>query len=409
MSTSDTHYGTRQSFAGHICHMEENTFSHEKCLLGDIVDGVRLVNKEVKKFGHPDPEKNWHREALAHYLRKAADGCKITYIPGNHDDVVRLYDLSGKTIYGIEVKNEDTYVDPVSGFTWLRAHGDDFDQAAFGKDRDFWYDLGDRGEDALIYLDNVKVHFDTIKERFRSGGAKAGAREALDEFDDWFQQNTQKEFWLAPAAKKATKRIIYHWLGVRDEVVKSLKDRPGIDGVMFGHLHLPFIDNTRKGSGMWGSLLWQFTNGQVGPDDKLMMNGGCGTEKHPQAIWGDGNGVYALVEWHVGKGIKILGEFDSLNRTISTKRRFISWEELGLNSRDNPEFYGNAHHYKDQHKQKADHLIALIHEVWPPLQTSRNEDAIRQVSRRGRIVHHQRPAAGSQPRPRRDPKELLVA
>jgi UDP-2,3-diacylglucosamine pyrophosphatase LpxH len=351
MANSDSHFGTHQCAAKNISHMEEYTFSERKYLIGDIIDGERLVCKKIWKLGPFDSSINWHREAIAHYLRKAGEGCDITYIPGNHDAAIRSFDFSGKTVYGIKVKREDVFKDPVSGFRWLIKHGDDYDEKAFN--RDLWYSRGERLENMLVWFDRAKLLFN---QRWR----RAKTKQVLDEIEDYVQENFPEREIAAPL-KKFTKLVIYHWWGVRDEVVKSLKDNPGVDGQIWGHSHRLVIDNTRKATGIRGFLRWQFTDKQLQPGDKVMLNDGSGTEYCPQAIWSNGDGVYALVRWHAKKGIQIVAEFDSVNRTISHKKRFYTWRDLGMSPAP------PQHYEEDMYKARTDVLFRVFRRIWPSL------------------------------------------
>jgi UDP-2,3-diacylglucosamine pyrophosphatase LpxH len=113
---SDTHLGTR----GCKAELLADFLTHNDCqtlfLVGDIVDGWRL-------------KKNWywspsHSSVLNAILRKVAEGTRVIYVPGNHDEVFR--DYCGVSLAGVELRLETVH-ETADGRALLVVHGDHFD------------------------------------------------------------------------------------------------------------------------------------------------------------------------------------------------------------------------------------------------------------------------------------------
>ena len=80
---SDTHLGTRgckaEALADFLAHNECDTLF----LVGDIVDGWQM-------------KRRWYwteaqNEVVAQILRKVDAGCRVIFVPGNHDEFARDY------------------------------------------------------------------------------------------------------------------------------------------------------------------------------------------------------------------------------------------------------------------------------------------------------------------------------
>jgi UDP-2,3-diacylglucosamine pyrophosphatase LpxH len=78
---SDTHLGTRgckaRALADFLAHNECETLY----LVGDIIDGWQL-----KRGWYWDAQ---HSRALDLIVRKAENGTRVIYVPGNHDEMFR--------------------------------------------------------------------------------------------------------------------------------------------------------------------------------------------------------------------------------------------------------------------------------------------------------------------------------
>ncbi len=113
---SDIHLGTRACQADMLLDFLNHTQSKKLYLVGDIVDGWELR----KKWFWPCA----HHSVLHHFLKLSREGTRVTYIPGNHDEMSR--DYAGKTFGGIPVTNQVVHV-TADGKRMLVMHGDQFD------------------------------------------------------------------------------------------------------------------------------------------------------------------------------------------------------------------------------------------------------------------------------------------
>ena len=57
-------------------------------------------------------------------LRRARKGCRVVYVPGNHDEFARQF--TGHQLGGIELVREAVHVTADGRRLWI-IHGDDFD------------------------------------------------------------------------------------------------------------------------------------------------------------------------------------------------------------------------------------------------------------------------------------------
>ena len=93
---SDVHLGTRHAKTEALLHFLQHTEADVLYLVGDIVDGWRL-------------RRSWYwteaaNDVMQALLRKAREGTRVVYIPGNHDEFARPY--AGLHFGGIAVRRE---------------------------------------------------------------------------------------------------------------------------------------------------------------------------------------------------------------------------------------------------------------------------------------------------------------
>ena len=91
---SDIHLGTRGCKAEFLLDFLRHTESETLYLVGDIVDGWRLKRSWYWAQGHND--------VVQKLLRKARKGTHVVYIPGNHDEELRI--LAGITLGPVEFR-----------------------------------------------------------------------------------------------------------------------------------------------------------------------------------------------------------------------------------------------------------------------------------------------------------------
>ena len=113
---SDIHLGTAGCKAEFLLDFLDHNESDTLYLVGDIVDGWQL-----RKHWH------WpraHNDVIQRILRKARNGTRVVFIPGNHDEFAR--EFAGYAFGDIEILDEDVHV-TAKGLRLLVLHGDQFD------------------------------------------------------------------------------------------------------------------------------------------------------------------------------------------------------------------------------------------------------------------------------------------
>ena len=115
---SDVHLGTRGSRTDFLLEFLRQASCEQLYLVGDIVDGWRL-------------RKSWywdgaHDDVLRLILARARAGVTVTYVPGNHDEMLRSWLPLGLEIAGVRLSAEAIHV-TADGRRLLVIHGDEFD------------------------------------------------------------------------------------------------------------------------------------------------------------------------------------------------------------------------------------------------------------------------------------------
>jgi UDP-2,3-diacylglucosamine pyrophosphatase LpxH len=113
---SDIHLGTAGCQAEALLDFLKHHPSEYLYLVGDIVDGWQLR----RRWFWPQA----HNDVVQKMLRRARKGCRVVFIPGNHDEFARGF--VGHQFGGIEV-HEDTVHTTADGRTLWVTHGDYFD------------------------------------------------------------------------------------------------------------------------------------------------------------------------------------------------------------------------------------------------------------------------------------------
>jgi UDP-2,3-diacylglucosamine pyrophosphatase LpxH len=113
---SDVHLGTRACQAVQLLEFLRTHDAGTYYLAGDIVDFWR-----IRRNPHWPQS---HNDVVQKLLRKIRKGARIVYIPGNHDEALRVY--CGQHFGGIEFKQRDVHI-TADGRRFLIMHGDEFD------------------------------------------------------------------------------------------------------------------------------------------------------------------------------------------------------------------------------------------------------------------------------------------
>jgi UDP-2,3-diacylglucosamine pyrophosphatase LpxH len=113
---SDIHLGTPGCQAGPLLEFLKSHPSDQLYLVGDIVDGWQLK----RRWFWPQA----HNDVIQKLLRRARKGCRVVFVPGNHDEFARAF--AGHAFGGIEVVNEAVHETADGRRLWI-LHGDRFD------------------------------------------------------------------------------------------------------------------------------------------------------------------------------------------------------------------------------------------------------------------------------------------
>ena len=196
---SDTHLGTRGCRGDFLADFLRRSSAQNLFLVGDIIDGWRL-----RKSWYWDAN---HDEVLLQILRHARGGTKVTYIPGNHDEMFRPWLPAGVDISGIRLCRDAEHV-TADGKRLLIIHGDEFDNVVrYAK---FLALLGDWAYASAL----------VVNRWFNSARRRLG-------LPYW-----SLSAWLKRQVKEAVKAIDRFEFALAAEA-----RRRGFDGVVCGHIH----------------------------------------------------------------------------------------------------------------------------------------------------------------------------
>jgi UDP-2,3-diacylglucosamine pyrophosphatase LpxH len=166
-------------------------------LVGDIVDFWRL------KYGLYWPR--LHNEIVRRVLEMARQGTRVTYIPGNHDELLR--DYAGSLINGIAIEMR-TLHETADGRRFLVLHGDEFDGVVCSSR---W--LAKLG---------------------------SGAYEVLLILNRWFNYLRRKlgaPYWSLSAYLKHKVKNAVSFIFDFEQVLIHAAQQEGVEGVICGHIH----------------------------------------------------------------------------------------------------------------------------------------------------------------------------
>lgn len=113
---SDLHLGTPGCRAEDLLNFLKASSSEHLYLVGDIIDGWQLR----RRWYWPQA----HNDVVQKLLRRARKGCRVVFVPGNHDEFARGF--IGHQFGGIEVVEDAVHVTADGKRLWV-THGDYFD------------------------------------------------------------------------------------------------------------------------------------------------------------------------------------------------------------------------------------------------------------------------------------------
>jgi UDP-2,3-diacylglucosamine pyrophosphatase LpxH len=189
---SDVHLGSRACKAEQLLDFLRHHEAETIYLVGDIVDGWQLRSAWYWPQSHND--------VIQKLLRKARQGARVIYIPGNHDEFLR--DYFGTHFGGVVVTEQATHT-AADGKRYVVMHGDQFDRS-IRRARHFAA-LGDHGrmllERATLAVNLVRAALNLPNWSFASW-ARYKVKEALN-YVHAFEQAL-----IAEAVRRRTEGII---------------------------------------------------------------------------------------------------------------------------------------------------------------------------------------------------------
>jgi UDP-2,3-diacylglucosamine pyrophosphatase LpxH len=204
---SDVHLGTAGCQASALLAFLKANPSQYLYLVGDMVDGWQLR----RKWYWPQA----HNDVIQKLLKRARKGCRVTYVPGNHDEFARHF--VQHHFGGIEVSREAVHTTADGRRLWV-IHGDDFDgviQCAK------W--LAYVGNNLYEITLRLNRHLNNLRRRFG--------------FPYWS---------LSAYLKQRVKKALNYVMDFEEAVAAEARKR-GFDGVVCGHIHraeMRMINNT---------------------------------------------------------------------------------------------------------------------------------------------------------------------
>lgn len=213
---SDFHMGSKRFDAPALLDFLQSFECEYLFLSGDIIDGWKLAKRWY-----------WNEDCnriLDELLRKGANGTKIIYLPGNHDNEMRqmqhypFRQMARKFNFKIRDRVIHTMAD---GRQFLIMHGDQFDSKILGENISRWFD----------HLYNLINRQPPRKLTIN-----------------------QKKFSLAKTLKKHSK-IALMLLNNFEHAVYKLAQARDVDGLICGHTHVPAQKNL-KGISYYNSGSW---------------------------------------------------------------------------------------------------------------------------------------------------------
>jgi UDP-2,3-diacylglucosamine pyrophosphatase LpxH len=236
MAVSDIHWLSKYTRAKRLCMALQNIRTDRMDGVGDIVGGIEMMKSPTFELN------KWHRQGMAWFLRKIAEGTEVNIIAGNHETDLRQRIGEGKTIYGAQFLPQTEYTDPKDR-RFLIIHGDQYDSATVQS----WYAIGDAALSAGYEIDRVLRYIPVLEN-----------------------------FSVAAGGKRLVKTFINERMGIYKAIANDI-NASDYDGMIYGHSHMKGFHRTEA--------------------DKLLINDGCCTD-HVQFAVHDKYGNWGIIEYH---------------------------------------------------------------------------------------------------------------
>ncbi|MES9955389.1 MAG: UDP-2,3-diacylglucosamine diphosphatase [Candidatus Thiodiazotropha sp. 6PLUC2] len=200
---SDTHLGLRAARTEYLLDFLKHTESENLYLVGDILDFWKM------RSGWYWPSIN--NEIINLVIKKAKQGTRVVYVPGNHDELLR--DYLNFHFSGIEIHREIIH-DAADGRRFLVLHGDEFDGVVMNNK---WLaHLGSDAYDLLLWLNRW---FNLARRRLGFG------------------------YWsLSAYLKRQVKEAVKYIGNFEHAVIQTARERD-LEGVICGHIHHAVIND----------------------------------------------------------------------------------------------------------------------------------------------------------------------
>jgi len=196
---SDLHLGTAGCQAHALLDFLKHHPSQTLFLVGDIIDGWQLR----RKWFWPQA----HNDVVQKLLRRARKGCRVVFVPGNHDEFARQF--HGHSFGGIEVINEAVHTMADGRRLWV-VHGDHFDgviQCAK------W--LAYVGDNLYEFTLRLNRHLNSLRARLGL------------------------PYWSLSQYLKHKVKTAVNYVSDFEGAVAAEARRQGYQGVVCGHIHRP--------------------------------------------------------------------------------------------------------------------------------------------------------------------------
>jgi UDP-2,3-diacylglucosamine pyrophosphatase LpxH len=198
---SDVHLGTPDCKAEKLLAFLSRVRCEHLYLVGDIVDVWSLR----RKWYWPRS----HNHVVRKIIKRDLDGTRVTFVPGNHDEIFR--DFDGMSFGGVTIRTEAIH-ETADGRRILVVHGDEFD--AVVRNAKLITAVGDWLYYVLLWVNRV---FNAVRRRFGL------------------------PYWsLAAYVKSKVKRAVQFVGNFEAAVVRSAAERQ-VQAVLCGHIHRPEI------------------------------------------------------------------------------------------------------------------------------------------------------------------------
>lgn len=194
---SDLHIGTPGFQADALLDFLKHHRSETLYLVGDIVDGWQLR----RRWFWPQS----HNDVVQKLLRRARKGCRVIYVPGNHDEFARHF--VGHAFGGVEVVHETVHTTATGLKLWV-IHGDHFDGVI--QCAKWLAHVGD-----WLYELTLKINRHLNSWRARMG----------------------MDYWSLSAYLKLKVKKAVNFISDFEVAVAQEAQRRGYDGAVCGHIH----------------------------------------------------------------------------------------------------------------------------------------------------------------------------